>query len=102
MNCDFYLTLKHKKAFVYFNITVKVSESILIRTAVPCVCDQLLLEPELTLPKVALLASRGLPAAAEVKILAQEAVDEVVSCIACNRQNGGERITAYDLVGAPR
>lgn len=70
MNCDFYLKLKHKKAFVYFNITVKVNETIMIRTA-------------------------------GVKIFAQEAVDEVISCIACDRQNGGEQITARDLVSTP-
>lgn len=48
-----------------------------MKTAVPCICEQLLFEPELTLPKVALLASLCLSAVAEVKIFAQDVVDEV-------------------------
>jgi len=80
VNCDFHSRLKFrniKKAFVYFHITIKASESFPVKTAVQCICEQLLLKPELPLPKVVLLPSLCLCVVAEVKIFAREVVDEV-------------------------
>lgn len=40
-----------------FNITFKVNESFAMKAAVLCVFEQILLKPEMTLLKIALLAS---------------------------------------------
>lgn len=46
-------------------------------TAIPRLCEQLLLEPELTLQKAIVISSQIETAMAETKIIAQEAIDHV-------------------------
>lgn len=46
-------------------------------TAIPRLCEQLLLEPELTLQKAIVISSQIETVMAEAEIIAQEAIDHV-------------------------
>lgn len=62
-----------------FNIIFKVNESFAMKTAISCIYEQIFLEPELTLLKIALLASLYLSICAgrgKKKIFVQEVVNE--------------------------
>lgn len=69
------------------------------RIAIPRLCEQLLLEPELTLEKAIVISSQIVTAVARAKIIAQEAIDHVQavhSLMGLNwhkrgRRNGGKQ-----------
>lgn len=74
------------------------------RIAIPRLCEQLLLEPELTLEKAIVISSQIVTAVAKAKIIAQEAIDHVqaahsltgINWRKCGRQNGGKQST-FDM-----
>lgn len=69
-------------------------------TAIPRLCEQLLLEPELTLQKAIVISSQIETVMAEAEIIAQEAIDHVQAVHSltgwslnwrkCGRQSGGK------------
>lgn len=69
------------------------------RIAIPQLCEQLLLEPELTLEKAIVISSQIVTAVARAKIIAQEAIDHVQavhSLMGINWHKHGRQNSMFD------